>query len=84
MSDEDIAILIKKSIKEAVNTELGQYKVDKEQHYLDHVLLADFREWYGDIKSTFWKSLVKSIVVFMFAIMLLGFVVWSSIYGAAK
>lgn len=68
-------------IRAIIKAELGPYKVNKEQHYLDHTFLKEFRKWYDNINSTFWKSIVISIVGFLFGIMLLGFVVWSSFYG---
>ncbi len=67
---------IKITIKDAIHTELGHYKVDKEQHYKDHIFLNDLRDWTGNIKSTFWRSLVKVFVSGVVLLTLLGFLVW--------
>lgn len=67
---------IKATIKEAINRELGPYRVDKEQHYKDHLFLNDLREWSGSIKSTFWQTLVRFFVSGMVLLALLGFIVW--------
>lgn len=76
MTTEEIKISIKEAIKDAIHVELGQYKVDKEQHYKDHIFLNDLREWSGSIKSTFWKTLVRFFVSGMVLLTLLGFIVW--------
>jgi len=67
---------IRETIKEAIHDELGQYKVDKEQHYKDHLFLSDLRGWTDDIKSTFWRSLVKVFVSGIVLATLVGFFVW--------
>ena len=75
MSEKDIEEL-KKVVREAIHEELGTYKVDKEQHYQDHLFLRDLREWYNDIKSSFWKSLVGALVMAFLSLLLLGFIFW--------
>lgn len=72
MTSEDIQT----TIKEAIHSELGHYRVDKEQHFKDHIFLNDLREWTGNIKSTFWRSLVKVFVSGLVLLTLIGFVVW--------
>ncbi|MDP2690163.1 MAG: hypothetical protein Q8P48_08640 [Deltaproteobacteria bacterium] len=75
MSEKDIEEL-KKVIKEAIHEELGTYKVDKEQHYQDHLFLRDLQEWYDDIRSSFWKSVVGAFVMAFLGLLLLGFIFW--------
>ena len=75
MSEKDIEEL-KKVLKEAIHAELSIYKVDKEQHYQDHLFLRDLREWYDDIRSSFWKSIVGAIVMAFLGLLLLGFIFW--------
>lgn len=68
---------IRETIKTALHEELGPYRVDKEQHYKDHLFLDGLRKWMGTLKSTFWSSLVKMLVAGLVFLALLGFVVWS-------
>lgn len=75
MSEKDIEEL-KKVVREAIHAELGTYKVDKEQHYKDHLFLRDLREWYDDIRSSFWKSIVGALVMAFLGLLLLGFIFW--------
>lgn len=75
MGEKDLEEL-KKVIQEAIRTEISIYKVDKEQHYKDHLFLRDLREWYDDIKSSFWKSIVGALVMAFLGLLLLGFIFW--------
>ena len=75
MSEKDIEEL-KKVVREAIHEELGTYKVDKEQHYQDHLFLRDLREWYDDIRSSFWKSVGGALVMAFLGLLLLGFIFW--------
>ena len=43
---------VKCAVNNAINKELGQYKVPKEQHYQDHLWLKDFRDIIDSIKTT--------------------------------
>lgn len=75
MSEKDFEEL-KKVVKESIHAELSLYKVDKEQHYQDHLFLRDLRAWYDDIKSSFWKSIVGALVMAFLGLLLLGFIFW--------
>ena len=75
MGEKDIEEL-KKVVREAIHEELCIYKVDKEQHYQDHLFLRDLREWYDDIRSSFWKSIVGAFVMALLGLLLLGFIFW--------
>jgi len=78
-SEQGLEQTIKIAVRDAIKTELGAYKVDKEQHYKDHLFLADLRQWYDDIRSSFWKSVVMLFVGGIAALLILGFVAWASI-----
>ena len=79
MSDEEITSTIERAVHDAIKTELGSYKVDKEQHYQDHIWLKELREWYGDIRRSFWKSLVGLLVTGLIVLMLFGFILWTKV-----
>jgi hypothetical protein len=76
---EDIEAIVKKAVHESVKAELGSYKVDKEQHYQDHIFMKDFREWYDGIKSSFWKSIVGAFMMMLFALLFFGFIFWGKV-----
>ena len=78
MSEEELENLISRTVKVSIEAELGQYKVPKEQHYKDHIFLTELREWIDDIKSSFWKSLVTSVVTALLLLLVIGFVAWIS------
>lgn len=67
---------IMKTVKEAINVELGQYKVAKETHYIDHLWIKEMREWTGSIRSEFWKIIVRTVIKAIIFIILIGFGVW--------
>lgn len=77
MSDEDLAITIQKAVKDAVKTELGAYKVEKEQHYIDHLFLKELREWYTGIRNATLKTVVGTVIMAFFVLLLLGFIAWA-------
>lgn len=78
LTEQSIEETINKAVASAIERELGQYKVPKEQHYQDHIFLTDLRKWMENIRSSFWKSLVSTLVPAILLILLLGFVVWVS------
>lgn len=76
LRDQELEELITRTVKSAIEKELGTYKVLKEQHYQDHLFLRDLREWYDDIRSSFWKSIVGALVMAFLGLLLLGFIFW--------
>ena len=64
------------AVQEAIAKELGQYKVNKEIHYLDHLWIKEMREWTDSIKSEFWKTVVRTIIRTIIIFMLIGFGIW--------
>lgn len=80
--EKDIESIINTAVKAAITAELGQYKVPKEQHYKDHLFLTEFREWTTNLKSSFWKSLVATIVPALLLLLVLGFIAWVSLKTA--
>ena len=72
MEKEEIII----AVQEAITKELGQYKVNKEIHYLDHLWIKEMREWMDSIKSEFWKTVVRTIIRTIIIFMLIGFGIW--------
>ncbi|MDI6788445.1 MAG: hypothetical protein QME51_08750 [Planctomycetota bacterium] len=49
---------IEDSISKSIRAELGAYKIPKEQHYLDHLFISEWREWQATTKSTAWKAVI--------------------------
>ncbi|MBI3582377.1 MAG: hypothetical protein HY096_00320 [Nitrospinae bacterium] len=64
------------AVQEAIQRELGQYKVNKEVHYLDHLWIKEMREWTDSIKSEFWKTIVRTIIRAIIFLTILGFGIW--------
>ncbi len=65
---------IRQDIKSAIETELGAYKIPKEQHYQDHLWLKDWRDWQNNIKNSVWKSIVGIAIMAISALLLYGFI----------
>lgn len=82
MSEEELEELISRTVKASIEAELGQYKVPKEQHYQDHLFLTDLRSWMDSIKSSFWKSLVSTLVPALLLMLILGFIAWVGVKTA--
>lgn len=73
---EVIKQVVDLSVKEAVQSELGAYKVPKEQHYKDHEWLLDLREFTSNVKSTAVRTIVGLFISGLFGIIILGFIFW--------
>lgn len=73
---ERIEKMVQASIEKSIEEQLGSYKVAKEQHYQDHLWLSEWREWQENIRSTFWRSVVKYGMGVIFSLLLLGFIFW--------
>lgn len=81
--DQELERVISAAVAKSIEKELGSYKVDKEQHYKDHLFLNDLRNWYGDIKSSFWKSLVAALVPALLMLLFVGFAAWVGLKAVA-
>ena len=64
---------IREDIKEAVHENLGAYKIPKEQHYIDHLFISEWREWQSTIKSATLKAVVGVMVVAAGTLIFYGF-----------
>lgn len=87
MTPEEIKLFqqeIRADIKEAVHDELGEYKIPKEQHYIDHVWLKDWRDWQDKTKSTIWKSVIGIGIGVICILLLYGFVFFGRINFGGK
>lgn len=70
---EELESVVKVAVKASIKEELGEYKVPKEQHFLDHRWLNDWREWQDSVKSTTMKGIVGLIILAVGTLMLYGF-----------
>lgn len=79
MGEKDIEAIINTAIANAIKSELGAYKVDKEQHYQDHIWLKELREWYMGIRNATIKSIVGFVIVSLLGLLFIGFVAWGKV-----
>lgn len=73
---EIVSLVVDQAVSTAVERELGQYKVPKEQHYQDHLWIKDVTDWLHTIKNSAIRSIVGIIIIGIFALLLLGFIFW--------
>ena len=76
MSEQELTETINRAVHDAIKTELGAYKVDKEQHYKDHMFLSELREWYTGIRNATVKTIVGAVIMAALSLLFLGFIVW--------
>lgn len=79
MNEQELTLVIDKAVQASIQKELGAYKVDKEQHYKDHIFLTELRQWIEGMKSNFWKGLVSAFVPAILLLLILGFITWMGI-----
>ena len=70
---EEFRQSIRDDIKEAVHENLGAYKIPKEQHYLDHLFITEWREWQSTIKSTVLKTVIGVVITAIGMLLFYGF-----------
>ncbi|MBI5599212.1 MAG: hypothetical protein HY890_05675 [Deltaproteobacteria bacterium] len=74
---EEIRATIAEAVAAAVHAELGEYKIPKEQHYLDHNWLKEWREWQGQVRNSVIKSVVTLVLGAVAALLFYGFIFFS-------
>ena len=67
---------IKDAVEAGIESKLGDFFIDRETHYQDHMFLKDLREWFNDIKSTVIKTVIRMIIFCGLGLMIAGFAVW--------
>lgn len=65
---------IKEAIKEAIQQELGSYKMPKEKHYVDHLWIDDQREWQVKIRSWSVKTIIATIITAVAYVIYIGLI----------
>ena len=73
---EEMSDIVAGAVAIAIEKELGQYKVPKEQHYQDHLWINQMVLWQNNFKSSIWKSIANIIVASFFGLLMLGFIMW--------
>lgn len=75
--EEEIKEVIDKAVRDSVSTvvqaELGAYKIPREEHYLDHIWLADWRRWQTTVKSSVLKSVIGIAITALGVLVFYGF-----------
>ncbi len=67
---------LKAILTEALQDEIKPFFVEREQHYQDHCFIKSFREWCNETKSTFWKAILKGVVLAVGILLVSGFIYW--------
>lgn len=65
---------IKEAIKEAIQQELGSYKMPKEKHYIHHVWVDDQIEWQVKVRSWSVKTIIATIITAVAYVIYVGLI----------
>lgn len=75
--EEEMKEIIDRAVRDSVSTvvraELGAYKIPREEHYLDHVWLNDWRSWQATVKSSVLKSVIGIAITALGVLVFYGF-----------
>lgn len=71
---------VEAAVGRAIEAKLGQFYIDREEHYADHQFIKAFRRWTDEAKGTVLRAVVKTLVVAGFLLLLLGFIFWGKGY----
>lgn len=69
MTKEDI----KSVIDESLDSKFREYWVDRELHYKHHEFIDKWMRWADDASKTIWGTLLRGFVLFIMALIALGF-----------
>jgi len=76
LNPEQLTKIVKEATEKAIENKLGQFYIDREQHYQDHLFIKSFREWTDSFKNSFLKSLAKGIATIFLFLLIFGFIFW--------
>ena len=67
---------ITKAVELAIDKKLGQFYIDRETHYQDHLFLRELRKWSEEVKGTVLRTTLKFVVASLIGLLILGFILW--------
>lgn len=76
--------LIKEAVKEALKEELGQFYIQREEHYQHHLFIAQMIKWSENIKFKILGVIIKAIVIGIIALIVGGFIFWGKSHIGGK
>jgi hypothetical protein len=62
MSPEEIEATVSRAVAKTLDAKLGQFAIDREQHYLDHKFVADLRRLLDDTRLDFCRAAIRWIL----------------------
>jgi len=66
---------VKVAVKEALQEELNEFYIDREEHYKQHKFIEEMINYTEQCKGVFLKTIVTTIVGGAIALMIVGFAV---------
>ena len=73
---DEIKQIINEAVAAAVKNELGDYKIPKEDHYKQHLFLADLMKFANKTRSMVWGFVVRAAVTGIIVLIVFGFIFW--------
>lgn len=80
LTPKEIEGIVQRATERAIESKLGQFYIDREEHYADHQFIKAFRRWTDEAKGTVLRAVVKTLVGVAFLLLLLGFIFWGKGY----
>lgn len=72
MTESEIAAVVKKATIEAMEEKLGEFYIEREQHFLDHQFVSDIRTFNEKIKGQACKTVTNGILAAIGIILVWG------------
>lgn len=73
MADKDA---IKEAVKEAIEEKLGEFFIEREQHYKDHCFIQDVAAGVEKIKGTACKTILVALIMGILSLISYGIIHW--------
>lgn len=74
MNEERLAQIVSETVSRSIEDKLGQFFVEREQHYLDHNFVKEVREGAERIKGTACKAVTNTLISAAFILGLWGII----------
>jgi preprotein translocase subunit Sss1 len=82
LTKDEIAEVVKQSIQAGIHEqEQAAFWVDREEHHDHHEFLKELINFLKDTRTTVWKTFVRTSIVGILGIFVLGFIAWMKFKG---
>lgn len=73
---KEILEVVEQGAQNAIDNKLGEFYIDRKDHFLDHEWIKAWREFFGGVQNTVMVNFIRLIILFVGGILFIGFGAW--------